>query len=155
MEFSIYNLKYFGVSNNTFFVNENDGIVNANALGTNQWSNLNFTNKGLFNKVSNTITRFNNNFGTGTFINDVGVTLSIAAGQEIQFLNTATLNGTISNSGILSFNALCTLNGSLINKAGILPQLLYQFRVFYFWEWNIKCKQFIAIPYDLHLLFLP
>ncbi|MBK8634809.1 MAG: hypothetical protein IPN72_15065 [Saprospiraceae bacterium] len=105
-----------GVSNNTFFVTENDGIVNVNAPGTNQWSNLNFTNKGLFNKVSNTITRFNNNFGTGNFINDVGVTLSIAAGQEIQFLNTATLNGTISNSGILSFNALCTLNGSLVNN---------------------------------------
>ncbi|MBK8634808.1 MAG: hypothetical protein IPN72_15060 [Saprospiraceae bacterium] len=105
-----------GTSNNTFFVNESDGIVNVNAPGTNLWTNLNFTNKGSFNKVSNTITRFNNNFGTGTFINDVGVTLSIAAGQEIQFLNTATLNGTISNSGILSFNALCTLNGSLVNN---------------------------------------
>ncbi|MBK8634812.1 MAG: hypothetical protein IPN72_15080 [Saprospiraceae bacterium] len=58
--------------NNTFFVNESDGTVNVNAPTTNQWTNLNFTNKGLFKKVSNTITQFNNNFGTGNFKNDIG-----------------------------------------------------------------------------------
>ena len=106
-----------GVSTTTIFNNESDGVVNVMTATNNVWQNLHFSNKGSFNKISNTVTTFNTNFGSSSFTNDIGVTINIASGQTINFAsNATTLNGTIDNEGTLIFSALCTVNGNVVNN---------------------------------------